>query len=238
VRVELAASTIFPNRSDVWPRIPPTADEHPKKFLQLALHLLVLQCMELTLDEIVENEERLRREIVERECLLAAFNVLHGHFVNGQGPNSLELSSLVSALIFSRPAVARPEQRAALPPPPPPPPPPPLPKRYIHPELAAIGSLFGSGTKIVRWAIQRMTDNYSLPDIVALLEREGRPMRSAEVSVVLTRLKSRGEIEEIQRSSGPIPAVFRKPENVIAPPMEPSDTTRGMERTTASATPV
>jgi hypothetical protein len=175
--------------------------------------------MPLTLDEIVEHEERLRREIVERECLLAAFKVLHGHVANGQGPKSLELGSLVSALTPPRRAVASPEQTAESPATPPPPPGHP-PKPYIHPELEAIGSRFGNGTKIVRWAIQRMTVDYSLRDIAALLEREGRPTRSSEISVVLTRLKSRGEIEEIQRSSGPIPALFRKPENGITPETE------------------
>jgi hypothetical protein len=187
--------------------------------------------MPLTLDEIVEHEERLRREIVERECLLAAFKVRHGHVANGHGPKSLELASLVSALTPSQPAVDLPELPAATPALSPPPPP----QEYIHPELKAIGSRFGNGTKIVGWAIQRMTDDFSLRDIAALLKREGCPMRSAKVSVVLTRLKSRGQIEEIQRSSGPIPAIFRKPENVITPPTESTETIRDVEKTMASA---
>ncbi len=59
-----------------------------------------------------------------------------------------------------------------------------------------------------------MTDDYSLRDIAALLEREGAPIDSPEISVVLTRLKARGEIEEIRPSAGPHPALFRKPENL------------------------
>ena len=193
--------------------------------------------MPLTIDEIVEHEERLCREIVERECLLAAFKVLHGHVANGQGPKSLEIGSLISALIPSCSAVALPEQTAELPAAPPPAlPPPPPPKRYIHPELEAIGSRFGNGTKIVRWAIQRMTDDYSLRDIAALLKREGYPMKPAEISVVLTRLKSRAEIEEIKRASGPIPAIFRKPENRIPSPTESREATRDVEKTAASTT--
>src|SRR5437868_5550216 len=89
-------------------------DATASKFLQLALQLLLLQCMTLTIDEILEHEERLRREIVERECLLAAFKVLHGYFANGQGPKSLELGPLVSVLALSPPAVALPERTAEL----------------------------------------------------------------------------------------------------------------------------
>ena len=44
----------------------------------------------------MQHEERLRREIVERECLLAAFKVLHGYATNGQAPKSMELGSAVS----------------------------------------------------------------------------------------------------------------------------------------------
>lgn len=179
--------------------------------------------MPLTLDEIVEHEERLRREIVERECLLAAFKVLHGYAANGQSPKSMELSSIASALVpsaanlsLAEPATQAAPAQAKLPAPPPPAP-------YIHPELNAIGSRHGRGTEIVRWAIQRMTDNYTLREIAALLEREGRPMTSAEISVVLTRLKNRGEVEEIKPGSGRTAAIFRKPESATPPETESVD---------------
>jgi hypothetical protein len=191
--------------------------------------------MPLTLDEIVDHEERLRREIVERECLLAAFKVLHGYAANGQGPKLLELGSLVSALAPSTPQNPLEERTASLPPAPaalpavaPVPP-------YMHPELHAIGNRFGSNSKIVWWAIQRMTEDYSLHDIAALLEGEGRPMRSSEISVVLTRLKSRGEIEEVKRSSGPIPAVYRKPESVTPPETNSTEQTDAEQATTEPA---
>jgi hypothetical protein len=200
--------------------------------LQLALQLLVLQCMSLTIDEIVEYQDRLRREIVERECLLAAFNVLHGYVANDRAPKSLELGRLVSALVSSSSGVSLAEPAtelsvapaaAALPPQPPVPP-------YIHPELKAIANGYGSNGKIVSWAIQQMTDDYSLRDIAALLEREGSPMRSADISVVLTRLKSRGEIEEVERARGPIGSVFRKPESATSPDTEPADQTDSAAR--------
>jgi hypothetical protein len=47
-----------------------------------------------------------------------------------------------------------------------------------------------------------MTDDYTVGDIAALLKREGYRMPSAHVSVVLTRLKRRGEIEEISAGRG------------------------------------
>ena len=182
--------------------------------------------MSLTIDEIVEYQDRLRREIVERECLLAAFNVLHGYVANDRAPKSLELGSLVSALTRSAPGVSFPEPAVELPPAPALPPEPHVPP-YIHPELQELGNGHGSYGKIVAWAIKQMKDNYSLRDIAALLEREGYPMRPAHISVVLTRLKSRGEIEEIQRGSGPIPAVYRKPESATCPETESPGPTDG-----------
>ena len=95
--------------------------------------------------------------------------------------------------------------------------------------------LFQTHVQYVKWAIQRMTDDYSLRDIAALLEREGRPMGGSEISVVLTRMKCRGEIQEITRGHGPIPAVFRKPENAISLDTPPSDLIDNSEPMTASA---
>ena len=88
--------------------------------------------------------------------------------------------------------------------------------RYVHPELVAFQSgCHGQDTELVRWAIRHITDDYSLHDISALLKQEGSPLASPKISVVLTRLRSRGEIEEIKRSAGPKPAIFRKPSGVI-----------------------
>ena len=114
--------------------------------------------MTLTLDEIVEHEERLRREIVERECLLAAFKVLHGYAANGQSPKSMEMVSFVTAL---SPSTARlPLEEPTTPPPAPAPealPAIPVVPPYMHPELRAIGSRFGNNGKFVSWAIKQMT---------------------------------------------------------------------------------
>lgn len=183
--------------------------------------------MSLTIDEIVEYQDRLRREIVERECLLAAFNVLHGYVASDRAPKSLELGSLVSALARSSPGVSFPELATELPTAPALPPEPPV-QRYMHPELKGLDThLHGSYGRIVAWAIKQMKDNYSMRDIAALLEREGCPMGPANISVVLTRLKSRGEIEEIERGSGPIPAVYRKPTSATCPETESSGQTDG-----------
>jgi hypothetical protein len=190
--------------------------------------MLGLQCMSLTLDEILEHEERLRREIMERECLLAAFKVLHGYVANGHGPKSLELGSFFLALGPSTPAIALQESTTELPPPPTPV------RPYIHPELEAFTGRMRNYGQIVAWAIKRMTDDFSIRDIAALLEREGYPLKSPDISVVITRLKSRGEIEEIKRGRGPIPAVFRKPETATPPTSESDDPMGDAEPTTAS----
>jgi hypothetical protein len=191
--------------------------------------------MPLTLDQIVEHEERLRREIVGRECLLAAFKVLHGYAANGQSPESMELSSLVSTLLPPAPTAPLTESASepataptALPTPAPV-------KPYVNPELIALGTRHGSDSRVVQWAIQKMTDDYTLRDIQALLEREGCSMPAAKISVVLTRLKSRGEIEEIKRGGGRTPSVYRKPENTTPSETKSADSIHAAESTTESA---
>jgi hypothetical protein len=204
--------------------------------------MLVLHCMNLTLDEIATHRARLREEIMERECLLAAFDVVEKYAASGHRPKSMQLGSLLSALLPSRPAVELkelstsatptslpPPARAALPPTPPV-------ERYVHPELKALRyNLHGRNSNLVRWAIQRMKEDYSLHDIGAMLEREGAPVRPPEISVVLTRLKARGEIEEIKRSAGPHPAIFRKVESATPFPANPEDSAANTETTAMAA---
>ena len=181
----------------------------------------------------MEYEERLRREIVERECLLAALKVLHGYAANGEGPKSMELGSLVSALAPSTPHSPLQERTDPLPPAQAALPAHAPVTRYMHPELRALRSQFGNNGQIVWWAIQRLTEDFSLRDIRALLEREGYQMKSAEISVVLTRLKSRGEIKEVKRGNGPIPALYRKPESATPPETKSDDPMGDTETTTA-----
>ena len=85
-------------------------------------------------------------------------------------------------------------------------------ERFVHPELNG-GQFSGHGSTagLVRWAVERMTSDFSLNDVDATLKREGAPRSRPEISVVLTRLKRRGEIEEIQPAAGPYPAVYRNP---------------------------
>jgi hypothetical protein len=175
--------------------------------------LLVLQGMTITLEEITTQQDRLRREIVERECLLAAFDVMQRYMAQRGGPVSMELGSLVSGFTLGRPLTAT-KNPIALPPAAPTalPAPPPV-EHYVHPELKAMRHMHGINGKNVSWAIQRMTCDYTLRDIAALLEREGLIMAPAEISVVLTRFKMRGEIEEIRPGGGRTPAVFRKVTN-------------------------
>jgi hypothetical protein len=167
--------------------------------------------MSITLEQIAELEERLRSEIVQRECLLAAIGVFRTYSAKGQWPESLDLGALPAALV--RPVHEVRAEPAPLPAPAPPAlPPVPPPKPYIHPELEELTRQRRSNVAVVRWAIGRMTEDFTLADIRKLLEREGCPLRGPEISVVLTRLKRDGRIEEIQKAQGPIGATFRKPE--------------------------
>jgi hypothetical protein len=147
---------------------------------------------------------------MEREGLLAAFDVVEKYAASGHAPRPMDLGNLVTAIVPSRsvadlkqPAVSLlPAAPAALPPRPPEPP-------YIHPELAEIGRYGATHVQYVRWALERMTDDFTVRDIAALLKREGHVMKTSEISVVLTRMKSRGAIKEITRSHGPKPALGR-----------------------------
>ncbi|MEP7248738.1 MAG: hypothetical protein ABI787_03045 [Spartobacteria bacterium] len=195
--------------------------------------------MTTTLNEIATHRAHLHGEIMERECLLAALDVFEKYAASGHAPRSIELGSLVSTLLPSRSAIevkelptsaAAPPAAAALPPKPPV-------ERYMHPELKiACGTFQGSYTRCVQWAINRMTEDYSLHDISALLLREGAPLGSSKISVVLSRMKGRGEIEEIRRGEGPIPALFRKPERVTDDVTNPADETIEMASPTLSGT--
>jgi hypothetical protein len=167
--------------------------------------------MPLTFDEITQREERLRQEIAERERLLAAYQLLRADAANHQSWKSTE-APVVAAVAPSATAASNvqpPDSSCA-----------PLPislpapvARKINPALDALRSKHGGNGKAVLWAIKQMTGDYTLRDIRALLEREGYQMPHAQISVVLTRLKSRGEIEEIRPGGGRIPAVYRKPDN-------------------------
>lgn len=174
--------------------------------------------MPLTIDEILAHEESLQREIAQKQALLAAYRLLRAHTTEAllAKPEPLQL---VESTAPTAPAD--------------PPSPPPV-KSYMHPELEAFTGRFRNHGKIVWWAIQRMTDDYSLRDIDALLRREGYPLSSAEISVVLTRLKSRGEIEEVKRGRGRIAAVFRKPESTTPLEIKYADQTVETPTTTES----
>ena len=186
--------------------------------------------MPLTLEEITVHEKRARREIAERECLLAALKVMRTYTAGGDTRASAEPDRLVAALASFTPSV---ECRELAAPPPavepappaaaPSPPPRPAPKpRYMHPELEAIGSGHGRNRSVVKWAIDRMTDDYTVRDLDALLTREGRPLRTECISLILALLKNAGEIEQLKRSSGPVPALYRTPTNTTPPVEEPA----------------
>jgi hypothetical protein len=164
----------------------------------MALQLLALHCMPLTLDEIVNLEQNLRQEIAAKQRLLSAYETFRAEMGNG--------------------GIFPPASAAALPATPPPPPAAPAvpePPPYCNPDLQAWKSRHPGNGGIVSWAIQRMTKDYSGRDIAKLLRSENEYMTSAKVSVVLTRLKARGEIVEITPGTGRTGAIFRRPTNPL-----------------------
>jgi hypothetical protein len=166
--------------------------------------------MKINRDEIATLCTRLREEIMERECLLAAVQLFEKYAASGHAPSTIDLGGLLSTPVSGRPTIEL-EKLPASPPPPAPaalPPPPPV-ERYLHPELKAMS--YRSNAALVRWAIGRMTADYSSHDIAAMLEREGEALPISSISTVLYRMKIGREIEEIQRGEGPHPAIMRCP---------------------------
>lgn len=86
----------------------------------------------------------------------------------------------------------------------------------MNSELKELKERSGTNVALVTWAIGRMTDDFSLRDIAALLAREGCRLKRVKISVVLTRLKTRGQIIEIGRGLGRKGSTFRKPEPATA----------------------
>lgn len=200
----------------------------------LALQLLALHCMSTTLAELKAHRDRIRREIVERECVLAALDVLHNYAASAESPGSFDLGPLASMFLY--PARELPVRPASLPAPAPPSlPPPSRPKPEMDPELEQLLKHNRTNVAIVRWAMQRVPEEFSLPDIRKALERQGYRLKGPEISVVLTRLKSRGEIEEIKRARGPIAAIFRKPVGGVQAEADAASARENMEVAVAPA---
>ena len=173
--------------------------------------------MTINLDEIATHRARVRQEIMERECFLSALDIMENYATRGHIPQSMELGKMLSPLFSSHASVEVKELPASATPLPAPvpvalPAKPPE-KPYVHPELLAVADCRGTNGKIVSWAIERMTEDYTIRDVAALLKREGAAkwMSSAQLSVVLTRMKTRGQIEQITPGRGRRPAIFRGP---------------------------
>jgi hypothetical protein len=179
--------------------------------------------MKVTVDQILEREEHLEREILECQCHLAAIRVLRAHLKNKPATKWVELGTLASVVAAPTPT-ALPKEAIELflensTPTPAPLSAPPRVERYMHPELKAIGTRFGCTSEAVYWAVQRMTADYTVRDILALLRREGYRITSAQASTVLLRMRDRKEIEQDRSSREPL-CVFRKPEAVLPPESE------------------
>lgn len=163
--------------------------------------------MPLTIDEITQREEDLRQEIAERERLLAAYQLIRSDRAKPTVSASLG-APLAPAEVLRLEAPAQPlleeGNRERFTPP------------KVNPALAAIRAAHGAKSAVVAWAIERMTVDYTVSDLAALLAREGHRMPSVEISVVLTRFKAQGKIEEIKCGRGRRASVYRKPVNTAA----------------------
>jgi hypothetical protein len=191
--------------------------------------------MPLTLDKILQCEERLQAEIAERECLLAAVKVMRSYAEKGKSLKALEVGALGQALLAPAAAntltVVSVAQEPAKPAPALP-----QPKRYIHPDLEKLRLGHGGDTAVVNWAIGGMTADFTLHDVSKLLKREGCPMRNPRISVVLTRFQRHGRIHVIERGRGPIPQRFRQPDRGTPADAVNADTICGNEEPAVAAT--
>lgn len=98
-------------------------------------------------------------------------------------------------------------------------------QRYVHPDLRDNGG----ETFRVRWALERLPEEFTLHDISALLLQHGYDMRHSAISTVLTRMKREGKIKELERSHGPHPARLWKPEDIVVPETKPEDSAPASE---------
>lgn len=184
-----------------------------------------LTSVPLTPEEIEKREAGIREEIEVRERLLEAYAALRTQLEQREHPTPEPAIGSASPSI-PPPAATQP---IAAPEPPPLPkaelPPSPIPEGPRLPEFLKTGR-HGSTGRIVAWAIQHMTEDYTLRDIEDFLSRHGGAKSPEAISVVLTRMKRRGEIQETKMGGGRRACVFRKPD--IAPPgtKEEGDTPR------------
>jgi hypothetical protein len=176
--------------------------------------------MPLTLEQILAHEQRLKQEIDEKQSLVEVCQLARSKLTEGAEPPAarpeeiaLDPSKISNASISA----------AATPPPPP--------AFYVHPELAAIYERRGNYGDVVEWAIKQMTDDYSVADIAARLQREGANLSGAQISVVLGRLKRNGAIEEIRQGRGRGGSIFRKPSDAVPPEETSTDQPGGPSRT-------
>lgn len=154
----------------------------------------------MTLEDIAAREEQLRREIAEREQLLAAYQLIRADWEDsaaGAGD-----------------VVACDE----------PPSPPLLPAAPVHvlPEvnLEALSRGYGGGIRVVTWAIRQMTGDFTVRHIAAVLRQAGCPLRVTKLSVVLNRMKDERKIEEVTKGRGRTPSLFRATPLATTVPLE------------------
>jgi hypothetical protein len=187
----------------------------------------------LTIEEITQREEGLSREIGLMQRLLDAYTAVRADMEHGpiQPALAANLSAPVSAgnptpgnsaatLLLANASLP-----AAVPPA----------SRTMNPELEALSTSYGGTGRVVSRAIERLNGEFTLRDIAAVLARENWTTRGAEISVVLSRLKRRGEIEEIQFGCGRRPTVYRKRASAAHQEQEATDPARDTESRTESA---
>lgn len=190
------------------------------------------ESMPLTIEEIAQRQQGLRNEIALRERLLEAYTAVRAEMEHGPIQPSLPANAFTPAgaagpVLGNSAATLLLANAIPVAAPPPPP--------KMNPELEALSTSYGGLGRVVSWAIERLSGEFTLRDIAAVLAGEDWRITGAEISVVLSRLKRRGEIVEVRFGCGRRPTVYRKAASAALQEHEATDPAGGTEPKTESA---
>jgi hypothetical protein len=130
---------------------------------------------------IEEREALLDREIAERQKLKEAYRLVREDLALGTGNGAISEDEETIAMLFPGP------ERETL-----------------------AGKAYGTNTKMVKWAISKMTDDYTIRDLHNYLRTHGHECGINPIATVLNRLKKNGEIKERVPGRGRRATLFKR----------------------------